>query len=457
MNEPAPPAANRSTAPISVVETSSSTGPAIVTTPPSPSLPPTATVPRYAWYVLLVLALVNMVNFVDRNILAVLLEPIKLEFGLSDKQLGLLTGFAFIVVHSAFGLPLARLADRTARRSVIAWGVAIWSAMTAAMGVATSYGQLLFLRMGVGIGEAAGAPPSHSLLSDYFPASKRATALSLFGMGVYAGTMFGYLAAGWMGDQFGWRLTFVAVGIPGLLLALLVGTTVREPTRPAPAADESILFVLQYLASKPSFVFLMLAASCHAIAAYAAIMWTPTFYQRVHGLSLQQVGFWLGPVSGVGGALGALGGGLVADRLGRRDQRWYAWVATIVAFSAVPTGIAAYLFAGDSKSSLFAYFGFILMIGAYNGPLHAMNQFLARPRMRSVSVAIQLFIVNLIGGVVGPWVVGAISDALRPEVGELGIRHAMWTTVAVGASLASVFYFLTSLQLRRNIAEANEP
>ena len=411
----------------------------------------------YPYYVLLMLALVNMMNYVDRNILAVLLQPIKLEFGVSDEQLGLLTGFAFIVVHSLFGLPLARLADRTARRTVIAWGVAVWSAMTAAMGLATSFSQLLVLRMGVGIGEAAGAPPSHSLLSDYFPPERRATMLSLFGMGIYAGTMFGYFVAGWIGEQFGWRTTFVVVGLPGILLALLVGTTVREPVRAAPEADESIGFVLRYLASKPSFVFLMLAASFHAIAAYAAMMWTPMFYQRVHGLSLAQVGLWLGLVLGIGGAIGALSGGLLADRLGRRDFRWYAWVASAVALLAVPTSLATYLLTDDGPSSLAVYFLFILMIGAYNGPLHAMNQFLARPRMRSTSVAAQLLIVNLVGGVIGPWVVGRASDVLRPEYGELGIRYALAVTIGVGATFASLFYFLTSLQLRQNIAEASDP
>lgn len=412
---------------------------------------------RYAYYVLLMLALVNMVNYVDRNILAVLITPIKDEFGVSDEAMGLLTGLAFMIVHCLFGLPLARLADRTSRRMVVAIGVAVWSAMTAVMGLAGSFGQLLFLRMGVGIGEAAGAPPSHSLLSDYFPPERRATALSLFGMGVYAGTMLGLFAGGWISEHYGWRLAFLAVGLPGLALAALVGTTVREPVRAAPAADESILFVLRYLGSKPAFVCLMIAASFHAIAAYAAIIWTPTFYVRVHGMSLSQVGLWLGLVSGVGGALGALGGGLLSDRLGRDDKRWYAWVAATVALLAAPASVVAYLLTDSPRTSLAAYFGFILVIGAYNGPLHAMNQFLAKPRMRSTSVAIQLLIVNLIGGVIGPWVIGRASDALRPEYGEAGIRHAMWILIAISACFASVFYFATSLSLRRDIADAAEP
>lgn len=412
---------------------------------------------RYAYYVLFVLFLVNMVNYVDRNILSVLIPPIKNEFQVSDEAMGLLTGLAFMIVHCLFGLPLARLADRTSRRTVVAIGVAIWSAMTAAMGLAASFGQLLFLRMGVGIGEAAGAPPSHSLLSDYFPPERRATALSLFGMGVYAGTMIGLTAGGWISEHFGWRFAFFTVGLPGLALAALVGTTVREPVRAAPAADESILFVLRYLGSKPAFVLLMIAASFHAIAAYAAIVWTPTFYGRVHGMSLSQVGLWLGLVSGVGGALGALGGGLASDRFGRGDKRWYAWVAAIVALLAAPACVVAYRLTDSPRTSLAAYFGFILVVGAYNGPLHAMNQFLAKPRMRSTSVAIQLLIVNLVGGVIGPWVVGRASDVLRPEYGEAGIRHAMWVTIGISATLASAFYYATSLGLRRDIAAAEEP
>jgi len=407
--------------------------------------------------VLVVLGLVNMFNYVDRNILSVLVEPIKRDFALSDEQVGLITGFAFMVAHSLFGLPLAWIADRTKRRSVVALGVAAWSAMTAAMGLASTYGQLLFLRMGVGIGEAAGAPPSHSLLSDYFPPEKRATALSLFGLGVYGGIMFGYLAAGYVGEHFGWRQTFFVVGLPGLLLAAIVGTTVREPARAPAPPGESMGFVLRYLGTRPAFVFLMIAASFHAIGAYASIMWTPSFYIRVHGLTLLEVGLRLGIVSGVAGAIGALAGGLLSDRLGRVDQRWYAWVAAIVALLAAPTSLVAYRFMETPEASLAAYAVFILVIGAYNGPLHAMNQFLAKPRMRSTSVALQLLIVNLIGGVVGPWVVGRGSDLLAAEHGELAIRHALSATVAVSTVLAGVFYFATSIHLRRDVAEAGRP
>ncbi len=412
----------------------------------------------YAYYVLFALGLVNLFNYVDRHILSVLIQPVKDEFGVSDEAMGILTGMAFVIVHSLFGIPLARLADRTTRRTVVAIGVAVWSAMTALSGWAQSFWQLLVLRMGVGIGEAAGAPPSHSIISDYFPPQERATALSIYSMGVYAGIMFGYFAAGWITEAFGWRWTFVVVGLPGLALAALVAATVREPERQGVASDESLIEVLVYLGTKPAFVALMVAASFHALAAYSAVIWTPTFLGRVHAMSLSEVGLWLGLVSGLGGAAGTLVGGVLADRLGRGDARWYGWVAAAAAFGAAPAA-AAYLLTGTGTASLGAYLVFILLIGAYNGPLHAMNQFLARPRMRSMSVALQLLIVNVIGGGLGPWLVGRLSDSLRPELGEAGIRYAMLTTIGASALLAGVFYLVASVYLKRGIAdaEAQEP
>ena len=410
----------------------------------------------YPYYVLFVLGLVNLFNYVDRHILSVLIRPVQEEFGVSDEWMGVLTGLAFVTIHSLVGIPLARLADRKTRRTVIAVGVAVWSTMTALTGLAQSFWHLLILRMGVGIGEAAGAPPSHSLISDYFEPARRATALSIYSMGVYAGIMFGYFAAGLMGEAFGWRLTFVAVGLPGLGLALLVRGTVREPPRVAPVETESVWDVLRYLSSKPAFVALMAAASFHSVAAYSAVIWTPTFLGRVHDLSLSEVGLGLGLVSGVGGAAGTLAGGILADRWGRRDARGYGWIAALAAFLAAPAA-GLYLLADSASAALWSYLVFILLVGAYNGPLHAMNQFLAKPRMRAMSVAIQLLIVNLVGGGLGPWLVGRLSDTLRPEYGDHAIRYSLLAVICVNAILAGAFYLICGTTLRRGIAEAEAP
>jgi predicted MFS family arabinose efflux permease len=409
----------------------------------------------YAYYVLFALGLVNMLNYVDRHILSILLQPVKQEFGVSDEWMGILTGMAFVLVHSLFGIPIARLADRTSRKAVIAMGVAIWSALTALSGAAQAFWQLLVLRMGVGIGEAAGAPPSHAMISDYFEPARRATALSIYSMGVFAGIMFGYFAAGWIGEHFGWRLTFVAVGLPGLALALLVHTTVREPPRADAGVEEPVREVFRYLFGKPAFAALMLAASFHAVTSYAAVIWTPTLFLRLHGMSLSEIGVWLGLISGLGGAVGTLAGGTLADRLGRRDPRWYAWVAALAAFAAVPCAFL-YLRAESGTVALAAYLPFIVLIGMYNGPLHAMNQWLAKPRMRAMSVAIQLLIVNIVGGGIGPWIVGRMNDSLHAELGDAAIRTSMMLSLGTCAFFAGTLYLVTGVFLRRGIADTEE-
>mgnify|MGYP001826111510 FL=1 len=404
----------------------------------------------YPYYVLFVLALVNMFNYVDRHVVSVLLVPIKQEFQVSDEWMGLLTGMAFMLVHSVFGIPIARWADNHSRRNVMMVGVAVWSAMTALSGLARSFPQLLALRMGVGIGEAAGSPPAHSIISDYFAPARRATALALYSMGLYAGIMVGYSAAGWLGEHYGWRVTFVAVGLPGLALSLLVGTTVREPVRQASAHRTPLPEVLRYLLAKRSFIALQLAASFHALAAYGAVHWMPTFLHRVHSMSLTDIGLKLGLISGLGGAAGALLGGFVADRAGRQDVRWYAWVAAFSALAALPVAFL-FLFGTSGAGTLGWFFPYILLVGVYNGPLHAMNQGLAPARMRATAVAIHLLIVSILGGGVGPWIVGGMNDRLHAQFGDEGIRYSMMIVICGGSVLAGALYLITGHYLKRDL------
>jgi len=407
----------------------------------------------YPYYVLFALGLVNMFNYVDRHIVSVLLQPIKDEFGASDERMGLLTGTAFMLAHSLFAIPIARWADRSSRRSVIALGVAVWSAMTAASGLARSFVQLLVLRMGVGIGEAAAAPPSHSIISDYFEPARRATALALFSVGLYAGIMFGYIVAGVIGEAFGWRRTFLVVGIPGLFLAALVRWTVREPPRATVVEAHGFLEVVRYLFSKRAYLLLLGAASAHAFASYGAAHWSPTFLRRVHGMSLAEMATWLGIVSGLGGAAGSLLGGTLSDRLGRRDPRGYPLVAAASAFTSIPAA-ALFLFVPGKYAAIAGYVPYILLVGAYNAPLFALNQGLARPRMRAMAAAIHLIAVSVIGGSLGPWLVGRLNDALRPEYGDLGIRYSLFAVISLGSVLAGILYLATSVPLRRDLDAA---
>ena len=421
--------------------------------PSAPPLPSAGPAPGYANYVLGVLVLMNLLNHVDRNIVSVLLEPIRREFGASDEWMGLLTGMAFMLVHATMGIPIALWADRGSRRAIVALGLAVWSAMTALSGFARSFPQLLVLRMGVGIGEAAGTPPSHSIISDYFPPERRATALATQALGLHAGIAFGYIAAGWLGHYFGWRTTMVVVGLPGLVLALVVATTVKEPPRKTQVAAHPFGEAVRFLAGQRSYLYLLAGASFHAMAGYSMAHWGPTFLLRVHGLSLASVGTWLGVFAFFLGGGGALLGGLMADRLGRSDLRWYAWTPAIAAFAVLPFGMG-FLLSGSAVAAVACYAPQMLATALYTGPLYAMNQALARPRMRAMAVAIHLFVVSIVGGGVGPWLVGRASDALRATQGELGIRFALLGVFAVGVSVAGIFYLLVARSLARDFEAA---
>jgi predicted MFS family arabinose efflux permease len=406
--------------------------------------------PRYPYYVLGVLFFVSMFNFIDRQLVSVLLQPIKEEFQVSDAWMGALTGAAFMLVHSILGIPIARWADRGSRRTILAIGVAVWSTMTAFSGLARHFAVLLLLRMGVGIGEAAGAPAAHSMISDYFEPRRRATALAVYAMGLYFGIMFGYIAAGWIGQYFGWRLAFVLVGAPGLLLALLLYFTVDEPTRATTVDSHPLGEVVRYLFAKPAYVFLLGAASFHAAAAYCMAHWAPTFLIRVHGMSLAEAATWLGLLTGGAGAAGALVGGMLSDRLARADRRAYAWVAAFAAIGSLPFAIG-FVVSESAVQALALFVPLIFLTGVYTGPLYAMNQGLAKPRMRAMAVALHLFVVSILGGGVGPWLVGLLNDSFRAEYGEMGIRHSLVLVQSIGLVLAGACYLIVSRTLSRDM------
>ena len=268
------------------------------------------------YYAVGLLTLVYTFNFIDRQLLAILQESIKLDLSLSDSQLGLLTGFAFAVFYVTAGIPIARWADRSNRRNIIALAIGLWSLMTALSGMAQNYAQLLVARIGVGVGEAGGSPPAHSIISDIFPAHKRASALSFYSTGVNIGILFGFLAGGWLNEFFGWRVAFMVVGVPGLLIALLVRTTLAEPIRglaeQRTVADEPVPLgtVLSLLWSRSSFRHMALAGALNAFAGYSTSSWTASFMIRSHNMTTGELGTWLALIMGLGGAIGVLFGGI---------------------------------------------------------------------------------------------------------------------------------------------------
>jgi predicted MFS family arabinose efflux permease len=418
--------------------------------------PPPAATPAYANYVLGVLFVVYVFNFIDRQILSILVDPIKADLGVSDTAMGFLTGLAFALFYTIAGIPIARWADRGPRRTIIAAGLFAWSAMTAASGLARNYTQLALARVGVGVGEAAGSPPAHSLLSDYFPPERRATALSIYSSGIYVGVMFGYLAGGWLSELFSWRVAFFVVGLPGLVLAALVRLTVREPVRggadrgpTADAARDDIGVVVRFLLARRTFVLAALGCGLAAFAGYGFGAWVPAFLGRVRGMGAGEIGTWIGLANGIGGAGGSILGGYLADRLAVRDLRWYLWVPAIGTALAVPLAIP-FLFLDHEVLALSFYFPFTFFGSFFLGPVLAVNYRLVKLRMRALTSAILFFILNLIGLGGGPQAVGILNDVLADRHGTEAVRYSL-LIVNLAALLAVLLFVLAGRTLHEDL------
>lgn len=412
----------------------------------------------YRRYVLGLLLLVYVVNFIDRSIVNILLQPIKDEFHPSDTALGFLSGTAFAIFYATLGIPIARWADRGTRRDIIALALFLWSGMTALCGLARTFPQLVLARIGVGVGEAGCSPPAHSILSDYYPPERRGRAFAIYALGIPIGTAFGYLLGGWMSQELGWRSAFLLVGLPGILLALIVRFTLREPprglaeARRETAAPPSTREVAATMWRLGSFRHLAIAATLHAFVGYGLATWNAPFLVRSHGMALGEIGLWLAGVGSIFGGLGTYLGGYLSDRLSPCDARWSMWVPGISTLIAVPFAIAFYLAADVSTAILFA--GVPVFFGAmYLGPTFAITQALAPLRMRAVASAFLLFLINLIGFGLGPQVVGILSDLLAPRFEEESLRGALVVMVSVNF-WSGAHYFLGARTLRTELAGA---
>jgi len=407
----------------------------------------------YAGYVLALLTLVYVVSFIDRQILAMLIEPIKREFGVSDTAMGLLTGFAFVLFYTLAGIPIARLADRASRKGIITLSLAAWSVMTAASGLVRSFAQLATIRVFVGVGEAGCNPSAHSLISDYFPPQRRATALSVYACGVFIGSAIAFLAGGWLLTRYDWRTAFFVAGLPGLLLAILVGLTVRELPRghaegragavaPAPLRE-----VVRFLLARRAFVLIVIGTAIQSLSGYAVINWGPAFLARVYGMSWSEIGAGLGWVIGIGGTFGALAGGRLADYMGRRDARWYMRLPALQCLLAVPF-VVGFTILEEPSLALVSFIPFYTLTAMYVGPMFAMVQGLVELRMRATAAAIMLFITNMVGLGLGPLVVGLLNDHVFGAVyGVAGIRYSLLTVGLLGGT-SSVFFWAASRRLR---------
>lgn len=414
----------------------------------------------YRNYVLVILVLVNTINFIDRTAISMLSTAFEEEFQISNAAVGAVMGIAFTFFYATLGFPIARLLDRRRRNALLAGVIAIWSGMTALCGAATNIVMLFLFRVGVGIGEAGAGPASHSLIADYFRKEHRPAAIGYFSLGVPAGIFFGIYLGGLLVDAIGWRWTFVAIGLPGFIFSLLVLFTVREPVRgatddPAEAAalrateDIPLWEGIKELWSRPTFRIMSYSAAPSALCGYGMNLWMPQFLQGIHGLTPSEFGLWLAAAIGVGGGLGASAGGWLTARAAERDPRAFltypAWTMVIFAIAMPVAVLTPSLNVLYGAIFVAAFAQFFLM-----GPFFGVVQRLAPLRGRAVATAFFFFILSLSGLGLGPLYIGTVNDILLPIYGEdEGLRFAL-ATLSVISIIAAAIAFLGRNAIHRD-------
>ncbi len=420
-------------------------------------------VPGYRWYAVGVLTAVYASSQVDRQIMGMLLEPIRLELGASDTQMGFLVGLTFAIFYATLGMPIAMLADRSNRRNIIVAAISVWSAMTVVCGYAATFVQLALARIGVAVGEAGSTPPSHSIISDLFGPEQRGTAMGVYALGVNIGLLLAYLVGGWVSENWGWRITFIAVGLPGLIIAAILYFTVTEPKRGAieTAAPEGggqapkFSAVAGFMWRVRSLRHLTIGASLAGFIGYGFVLWMPTFFIRSHGLSPTEVGLVLALMTGVVGGLGTFTAGKLADVLSARDIRWRAWVVAGGKAGYVPF-LAAFFLVDELWLALVLYLVPAFFGGFYLAPTFALVQSLVSLRMRALASSIVLFILNIIGMGFGPQLVGIMSDVFAADYGKESLRMSLLVLSFLNLWCA-YHYFTAAKTLKADLTEESEP
>jgi MFS transporter, Spinster family, sphingosine-1-phosphate transporter len=422
---------------------------------------PQSAKPQSLRLVLGVLLVVYIFNFIDRQIVNILAEPISRDLGLSDTQIGLMTGIAFAAFYTFLGLPIARYADRpsTNRVGLIAAALVVWSGMTVLCGQAQSFMQLLLARIGVGVGEAGCTPAAHSLIADLTPPEKRASAMAFYALGIPIGTLLGMLIGGQLADAYGWRTAFVAVGLPGILLAGVVILLLRDPRRAGEALRAASAATtpktlsnreaLTAILGSRAYVLMLAAGSSAAFLTYGKSTWTTIFFQRTHGLTPGETGFWFGISGGLAAIAGTVAGGWLADRFGKTNRQ-HVMTAPAIGFAlAVPLAIAAYSMT-DWRWALALLMIPAMLNSLYYGPIFSSAQGLVKPEARAMASAILLFSQNLIGLGLGPLFFGMLSDWIKPVAGAESVRWVLYGAALIGF-VPAFFFWRTSLRLNEEL------
>jgi predicted MFS family arabinose efflux permease len=390
-------------------------------------------IPLMSWVALILMLGAYTFSWIDRYLLVILVDPIEKDLGLTDAQMGLLTGFAFSLIYSLAGFPLARMADRGSRRNILAIATGLWSLMTLVTGFVRGFAGLVLARASIAVCEAGCSPASHSLISDYFPPRRRSMAFSIYVLGISFGIWLGLAAGGLISDRYGWRMAFVVLGAPGIALAVIIRLVLRDPQRGrfdiGHEANRSYKLneALGVFWQRRSFLAAILGLALLSFSSSALEIWAPVWLMRARDASAGQIGSIFGGIEGIAGTLGTLIAGYLADRCGARDPRWYIWVLVIAVVLVVPAEIL-FLYTGQSGNPFWVYTWLSLVVvgmSTYTAPMFALGQLLMPPRLKALGAATLLFALNMIGSGAGPSIAGGLSDLLTPSFGADALKYAM--------------------------------
>ncbi len=417
--------------------------------------------PRLKIYTLFLMGVITALAVMDRNILNILLTPIKAEIGASDTAMGLLTGTAFAVFYATAAIPISRIVDVGNRRNLLAISLAIWSAATAACGLAHNYWHLLLGRIGVAAGESSANPAIMSIISDLYPPTQRAMALGVTLMGTGVGVLMGSALGGYLAEHYDWRHAFMVVGIPGLLLSLLLFWTTPEPVRGASEGgmkadpdSETLGATMRYVMRTPTFLYVVTAKTFVQLATQAQLIWAPAFLVRVHDMPLTQVGLYYG-LAIAGGTIGAaIVAGLISDRLAKRGAVWYLRFGIMSNLVSAPVA-AMIAMTQNGTWAVIMIFLYAFASSTNTTPSFAGALAVVRPRMRGFTVAVIYFVTNLVGAGLGGLIVGALNDALEPRFGDEAIRYSL-LVMPCFLSISAVVYYFSTRTIARDVARAQQ-
>ena len=415
---------------------------------------------RDRWYVLGVLTLVYALNIADRYSISTLIEPIKAELKLSDSSVGFLTGVALALFYVTVGIPIATLADRANRRNIVAASLALWSFMTAVCGLTQTYWQLLFARIGVGVGEAGGTPPSTSIIADKFPAAQRPMAQTIFAIGASLGAWLGSSFAGQIAEEFGWRAALIALGIPGLALAIVVWLTVREPVRGTldqatmDSRPASFSQTLRFIPTQRALVHLLVGGTIFTFWSWGLIWWTPSFLARSHSMAVGAAGEALGPIHLLGGTATVLVTSWILMRRAASDPRYVTRLVAIVTLAAAVPSLLAY-WVDRTDVAIAMLWIFVPVLYLYIGPTLGLLQNLVPAGMRAQIVAVFVFTANIANLVVAPQLIGIVSDGLATSYGTESLRYALILTAPTGL-WAAYHYWTAARTIREDTARVTD-